>query len=740
MTPERWQQVERVCQLVLDEAPDKRPALLDRECAGDADLRGDVESLLAAQAEADRLLDIPAVQHAPIAADAPSATRPPRFTPGARLGPFELGALIAAGGMGEVYRARDTRLGRTVALKVLPHDDAADPDRRRRMEAEARAVSLLNHPNICALYDIGTDGGADYLVMEYLEGETLAARLSRGGAAGGPSSSGVPFAEALEVGAQIADGLAAAHRAGVIHRDLKPGNVMLTPGGVKLLDFGLAKTSPDFEGAASVADGRSRPRTVSGVVMGTVNYMAPERLHGKPADARSDLFAFGALLFEMLTGRRAFEGSSPLTVIIGILERDPPVLADLQPLAPPALDRLVRGCLAKNPAERWDSALLAAQELRRIGAGERTPVPVDRDDPAPRLPPDAPPPLERQPSVDAGSRARALTRRRWLRWSAAAALLVAAAAAVWWSLTPASSPGRLQRFDLDLGRRFTPHPRTGQVLLSPDGTRIVFAGVGADGEPDLFVRRLDRADSIPLGTGGGEDLFFSPDGRWLGYFFKGRLLKVPVAGGRPVELCAVPEPTAGGADWGDGGFLVAALGPDGLLARIPETGGEPSALTAPGVERQEVTGRWPQVLKGSEAVIFSRPPPVGDAEGGTIEGVWLGTGRRATLARDAAFGRHLPSGHLVFVRRGTLYAAPMDAARLILTGPSVPVLGPVAFDDASGSMPFSVATTGAAVLLTGEWPWRPPPGTFARDAAPRPAATLLLGFLGELDRLAPPPR
>jgi serine/threonine-protein kinase len=301
---------------------------------------------------------------------------------------------------------------------------------------------------------------------------------------------------------------------------------------------------------------------------------------------------------------------------------------------------------------------------------------------------------------------------------------VAAAAAVWWSLTPASAPGRLQRFDLDLGRRFTPHPRTGQVLLSPDGSRIVFAGVGADGEPDLFVRRLDRADSTPLGTGGGEDLFFSPDGRWLGYFLRNRLLKIPVAGGRPVELCAVPEPTAGGAHWGDGGFIVAALGPNGVLARIPEAGGEPSALTAPGVERQEVTGRWPQVLEGSEAVIFSRPPPVGESEGGTIEGVRLGTGQRATLAHDAAFGRFLPSGHLVFVRRGTLYAAPMDAARLILRG----------------SLPFSAATTGAAVLLTGEWPWRPLPGTSARDAAPRPAATLLLGFLNELERLAPPPR
>jgi serine/threonine-protein kinase len=429
-----------------------------------------------------------------------------------------------------------------------------------------------------------------------------------------------------------------------------------------------------------------------------------------------------------------------LTVITGILERDPPALADLQPLAPPALDRLVRGCLAKNPDERWDSALLAAQELRRIGAGDRSPMPADKDEPASRQVASAHRPAAQPLQERTGSPARPTKRKRWVRWFAAAVLLVAAAAAAWWALTPASAPGRMQRFDLDLGRRFTPHPRTGQAVLSPDGSRIVFAGVGAGGEPDLFVRRLDRADSTPLVTGGGEDFFFSPDGRWLGYFHEQRLLKVPVAGGRPVELCAVPGPTAGGADWGDGGFLVAALGANSRLVRIPETGGRPVPLTTAGIEGQEVTGRWPQVLQGSEAVIFSRPPQAGESEGGTIEGVWLGTGRRAMLVRNAASGRYLPSGHLVFVRRGTLYAAPMDAARLVLTGPSVPVLGPVAFDETRGNLPLSVSAAGHAVLLTGEWPWQPVSGTSAPDAAPRPAATLLLGLFNELQRLAPAPR
>ena len=275
MTPERWRQIERVCQEALDRAPDDRAAFLDRECAGDAELRQEVESLLAHQPDAEGLLETPAWEAAADAFGDAAAVPPPRFEHGRRLGPFEIDRLVAVGGMGEVYRARDTRLGRTVALKVLPPDAAADPDRRRRLETEARAASALSHRHICALFDIGSDGGVDYLVMEYLEGETLVGRMARRRAAGESLPSGLSLDEALEYGAQIADALAAAHRGGIVHRDLKPGNVMLTQDGVKLLDFGLAKMKPTLEGIDAIAEAAGRPRTVSGVVMGTANYMAP---------------------------------------------------------------------------------------------------------------------------------------------------------------------------------------------------------------------------------------------------------------------------------------------------------------------------------------------------------------------------------------------------------------------------------------------------------------------------------
>ena len=687
MTPERWSQIERVCQGALDCAPDDRTTFLDRECGGDAELRREVESLLAQQRESEHLLEAPAWQAAASAfGDAP-ALPPPRLERGHRLGPFEIDRLVAIGGMGEVYRARDMRLGRTVALKVLPPDAAADPDRRRRLETEARAASALSHRHICALFDIGSDGGVDYLVMEWLEGETLVERMARRRAAGESLPSGVSLEEALEYGAQIAEALAAAHRAGIVHRDLKPANVMLTREGVKLLDFGLAKMKPAFEGIDAVAEAGSRPRTASGVVMGTVNYMAPEQLRGRGADARSDLFAFGALLFEMVTGRRAFEGSSPLPAISAILERDPPALVEWQPLAPPALERLVRGCLAKNPEQRWDSALLAAQELRGIAAesGPRA-APGPAAEPAP-LPP-------------APSR---VWRQRLLWLTGAAAFVSAVSAIVWLSMRLTTPPGPMQRLDLDLGMGFQAHPRSARAVLSPDGSRIVFRGVAADGAADLFVRRLDQPDVVPLRTGGGADFFFSPDGAWLGFFRDNKLWKVRLAGGPPVELCAAAAQTVRGADWGDGGFIVAAFSPSAGLLRIPDTGGTPVPLTTLDASRHEVTHRWPQILPGSHAVVFTSHTFDGRYDGGTIEAVAPATGQRTTLQRGAYFGRYVPSGHLVFVRHNTLFAAPMDPARLALTGPPVPALDQVLGDEDLGRLQFSFSTTGDALALTGVW-------------------------------------
>jgi tetratricopeptide (TPR) repeat protein len=338
------------------------------------------------------------------------------LAPGTRLGPYEVTAPIGAGGMGEVYQATDTRLGRTVAIKVLPAGVASDPERRRRFEQEAKAIAALSHPHICILHDIGSQDSVDFLVMEYLEGETLATRLRRGP---------LPFSEALAVGAQMADALGAAHRRGIVHRDLKPGNVMLTPTGVKLLDFGLAKLKA---AVTDVLASRSTlttaaPEETSGALVGTVPYMAPEQLEGKPVDARTDVFALGCVLYEMLTGRRAFEGASSASVITAILTTDPVPVSALQPVTPPLLDRLVRTCLAKNPAKRWDSAHDVAEQLRAIS--DTSGQPVGAAVPA------------------AAARRGWWTRRRAILAGAAAVVMVAAAALLtvrFWPTKPPPPP------------------------------------------------------------------------------------------------------------------------------------------------------------------------------------------------------------------------------------------------------------------------------------------------------------
>jgi Tol biopolymer transport system component len=400
---------------------------------------------------------------------------------GTRLGPYEIDSLIDSGGMGEVYKGRDTRLGRTVAVKVLPQDIAGDPDRRRRFEQEARAASALNHPHICVVYDVGSaplpgapstrdaaspppqPGICHFLVMEYLEGQTLAKRLLRGP---------LPLADALRVGAQLLDALARAHRQGIVHRDLKPANVMLTRDGVKLLDFGLARLTQ-----ASDAAGTASTRTQPGTVVGTVPYMAPEQLEGRATDARTDLFAFGAVLYEMVTGRRAFEGTSRVSVITAILERDPPPVTSLQPLAPPLMDRLVATCLAKDPERRWDTAHDVAEQLRGLAETART-------------------------ETDAGAASGPVSWRwvwtaRW--WLAAAALvLLLGAPAVWRLLTAESSVGVMVPRQITSSAAWETDP-----VISPDGTSVAYAA-GESGSADIWI----------VGARGGTPLRLTNDPAW----------------------------------------------------------------------------------------------------------------------------------------------------------------------------------------------------------------------------------
>ncbi|MGH9200568.1 MAG: protein kinase domain-containing protein, partial [Vicinamibacterales bacterium] len=442
-----------------------------------------------------------------------------------RLGPYEIVALLGAGGMGEVYRARDTRLDRAVAVKVLPATIARDSAFRQRLQTEARAISKLAHPNICTLHDIGEQDGMTFLVMELIEGETLADRLRR------HEGRGLPIGEAIRLGAQIADALAAAHRYGVIHRDLKPGNVMLTRAGaragtadVKLLDFGLAKIvapQPALRETSQLLT--EPPKTAEGSLLGTFYYMAPEQIEGAQSDARSDVFAFGCVLYEMLTGTRAFEGKSPASIMAAILDREPAPLARVDPL-PAFVENLVAKCLAKNPEDRWQSAADLATALRGIASGSvATPTPGDRTGAAPA------------PSRDA----------RW-KSIATGAGLTAVAIAIGAALasqyfSSSAIPAAQTRFEVSPppDTRWAPSPvaSTAQLALSPDGRRLALVASPMRAAPRIWIRALDSVQAQPLdGTDDAAFPFWSPNGRVIGFFAGGKLKKIDTSGGTPQVL------------------------------------------------------------------------------------------------------------------------------------------------------------------------------------------------------------
>jgi len=606
---------------------------------------------------------------------------------GARLGPYEILAAIGAGGMGEVYKARDTRLDRSVAIKILPAHVSADPERRARFEREAKTIAGLNHPHICTLYDVGEHDGTTYLVMEHLTGETLAQRLEKGP---------LPLEQALSVATEIADALAAAHRQGVIHRDLKPGNVMLTKAGAKLLDFGLAKLKGHGEQPAAAhlasAPTQSTPLTGEGMIVGTLQYMAPEQLEGKPADARTDLWALGAILYEMVTGKRAFEGTSAASLVGAILEREPTPLGTLQPVTPPSVDRLVRRCLAKSPEDRPDTAHDVADELRWMretsGVGALTGV---------------------QPR-----------RRRGLRSATIVAgglLLIAAGAGLMWLLRPPPPRVSVARVSLDVrpaealnaggvSATFLPTAGGSRTALTwtPDGQALVYVG-RRGGVQQLYVRRLDAAEARPLvGTEGAQVPAVSPDGQWVAFWAGGVIRKVPLGGGPVMDLASRLARPPWGLVWDARGrvFFGRQLGP---IWQIPP-GGVAAAVTTVG--DAELAHGLPWVLPGERVLLYTvhkREWTWGDEE---IVAYTLATGERKVLLRDAADARYVPTGHLVFLRRGVLYAVPFDVERLETQGTEVPVLDAVAQaltagdeGDTTGAGQFAVAATGTLAWLPG---------------------------------------
>jgi eukaryotic-like serine/threonine-protein kinase len=546
---------------------------------------------------------------------------------GTKLGPYEILSKIGAGGMGEVWKARDTRLDRIVALKVSKSEFS------ERFEREARAVAALNHPNICTLHDIGPN----YLVMEFIEGTPLK----------GPW----PVDQALKYGAQICEALDAAHKKGITHRDLKPGNILVTKAGVKLLDFGLAKIAQTAE---TVNDATvTMALTGKNEIVGTLYYMSPEQLQaqgsGQDIDARSDIFSFGLVLYEMLTGKRAFEGSSPASVIAAIMERPAPSIAAI---APPALDRLLQRCLAKDRDDRWQSARDLKAELDWIASASGESL------------------TDQSPST---------SRLRNLGWIAAGVAIGIAASfgIVAYRATPHAEPKPLVRLDADVGGEVSLGSGEGSTLaIAPDGSRLAFVTPASDGKDRLALRLLESTQTTVLpDTEGAANPFFSPDGRWIAFIAGGKLKKISVEGGKAITLCDAPNPR--GASWGEDGNIVFAPENRVALSRVSSNGGDPKPATQLDTKTGEITNRYPQVLPGGEAFLFHSRTPQLNNEEATVYVQPTKAGPSKLLVTGGYYAHYLPSGHLVYMRQGTLYAAPMDLKRLELTGPAVPVVDDV---------------------------------------------------------------
>lgn len=553
---------------------------------------------------------------------------------GSKLGPYEIVGPLGAGGMGEVYRARDTRLERTVAIKILPASISADPVAKQRFEREAKTISGLNHPNICTLHDVGSQDGVDYLVMECVEGETLAKRLEKGP---------LPLEQALKYGAQIAEALDKAHRSGIVHRDLKPGNIMLTGSGVKLLDFGLAKPATVMSGATvSAAPMRSSPVTEEGTIVGTFRYMSPEQVEGKEVDGRSDIFSLGAVMYEMVTGKRAFEGKSQYSVASAILEKEPASIATIKPLTPPGLDHAIRRSLAKDPDERWQMARDLALELKWIAEGGS------------------------QAGV-AAPLARPRRKREWLAWTLA--VVSGGVAAVSWvlyhRLSNTAPPVVVAELTPPAGTHFDSFVN-GRPVISPDGRSVVFSARGASATSSLWVRSLDG--SPPQMIPGSEEAggaFWSPDSKQIGFVVAGRKLTiVPAGGGPPVTL---REGSISGAAWSQNGTII-LVGEQGIY-QMPAAGGN-ATLVVPRDSPKYAFMFDPVSLPDSKHFLYAGATNPADvcvyfaSLDGKENRLLLQGSARATYA----------SGFLLYERGTSVMAQPFEPRTGQFTGTSRPVV------------------------------------------------------------------
>jgi len=679
MTPERWRQVTGVFHAAVARDTAARAAYLDEACAGDASLRADVDAMIAAHRASSRFGESPVAGGVAML----------NLQPGGTLGPYRIDALIGEGGMGQVYRAHDSRIGRDVAIKVLPAEYAADDERLRRFEQESRATGALNHPNILTLYDVGTANGQPYLVMELLDGETLRDRIGRGA---------LSAARACEIAAGVARGLSAAHAKGVVHRDLKPENIMITRDGrVKVLDFGIAKlraTEVEPDGRTSAAPLQTAPL----VVMGTAGYMAPEQVRGLPADERADLFALGVILFELLTGRRAFDRESRIETLNAILHDDPPPLVNPSAPVPQVVERIVQRCLEKDPDARFQSARDLAFAL------DNTPG-----------------------TASSGATIVGVSRpRRALGFGAAGIVALAAAAVaafVVWALSrnPVTPMRPFARFALE------PSHGTlvfGRQAISPDGSLLVysvFEGVGPRGPVQrLWLRRLDRLEATAIpGTEGADAPFFSPDGQFVGFRADGKTKKISVTVAAASPVMVLDDGMFLGATWAPDNTIIFGSITKGLQ-RVSADGGVPQPITTPDPARSEIDHHWPRILPGGKAVLFTIHE---GTERFRVDAQVLATGERKVLIESGFDAQYSPTGHLVYGKGSSLFAVRFDADRLEVTGAPVKLFDDVQTTRSDGLAHFTLSPGGTLVFLPA------PPHTgrrlvwMDRSGAPTPLST-----------------
>jgi predicted Ser/Thr protein kinase len=580
------------------------------------------------------------------------------MSPQRSIAHYRIISKLGEGGMGAVWRATDTKLNRDVAIKILPEAFAADPDRLARFTREAQVLASLNHSNIAAIY--GVEERA--LVMELVDGATLADRIAHGP---------IPLDEAVSVARQLAEALEYAHERGVIHRDLKPANIKITTEGrVKVLDFGLAKAlsaEPSAPGNSVNSPTLTMTATVAGIILGTAGYMAPEQAKGKPVDRRADIWAFGIVVLEMLTGKRAYTGETISETLAAVMMKDPDLSA-LPAATPSHLRNLLRRCLVRDPLRR----------LRDIGeariALESSPAPEEQVGP-----------------VAAPRRGVPLCTAAIL-----AALALGSTLLLWRAVHSGSR--YLMRFSVDLGPEAAPNNEF-TAVISPDGRRLVYFVHGASGSTLLASRLLDQPQGTILpGTENARQAFFRPDGEWIGFFADGKLKKISVHGGAAVPLCEAVNPR--GAWWGEDGAIVFTPNLQHLF-RIPESGGsQPQPIGKP-EDHADRTWRWPQVLPGGQAVLITAGAGTGGYEEATIEVVSLKTGKAKTLLRGGYFGRYLPSGHLIYVHQGNLFAVPFNLGRLETRGAPVPILNDVAGYAGNGAGELDFSQTGTLVYLRG---------------------------------------